>query len=124
MNIGADYKNPCLHNHIYTLEFEAKIDLLFEYVHTDDSGKRLIAKMQADGLAFDSDEIYDDFAKIYRKFIRRHKDLGEFFLKESSDIVNQICDDFERTLKTSYVDMEIVRLAADKDDQYLKNEKK
>ena len=38
-------------------EFEAKIDLLFEYVHTDDSGKRLIAKMQAGGLVFDSDEI-------------------------------------------------------------------
>ena len=104
-------------------EFEAKIDLLFEYVHTDDSGKRLIAKMQADGLVFDSDEIYDDFAMIYRKFIRRHKDLGEFFLKESSDIVNQICDDFERTLKTSYADMEIVRLAAEKDYQYLKAKK-
>ena len=98
-------------------EFEAKIDLLFEYVHTDDSGKRLIAKMQADGLAFDSDEIYDDFAKIYRKFIRRNKDLGEFFLKESFDIVNQICDDFERTLIHEYPDKEIVRMAADKETQ-------
>jgi type I restriction enzyme R subunit len=99
-------------------EFEAKIDLLFEYVNTDDSGKRLIAKMKADGLAFDSEEIYDDFAKIYRKFIRRNKNLGEFFLKESLDIVNQICDDFERTLTKIYPDNEIVKMAADKEGQY------
>ena len=104
-------------------EFEAKIDLLFEYVHSDDSGKRLVAKMQADGLAFDSEEIYDDFAKIYRKFIRRNKDLGEFFKKESSEIVNQICDDFERTLKTRYPEMGFIRMAADNDSQYLKDEK-
>ena len=77
--------------------------------------------MQAGGLAFDSDEIYDDFAKIYRKFIRRHKDLGEFFLKESSDIVNQICDDFERTLKDEYPDKEVLKMAADEAVPYIGN---
>ena len=39
------------------------------------------------------------FAKIYRKFIRRNtKDLGEFFIEETKDIINQLCDDFENTL--------------------------
>jgi len=95
-------------------DFEAKIDLFFDYVRSDDSGKRLIAKMQDDGLAFDSEEIYDDFAKLYRKFIRRNKDLSEFFIKETQDIVNQLCDDFERTLKVRYIENEVIRQAAEK----------
>jgi len=54
--------------------------------------------MQDDGSAFDEEEIYEDFAKIYRKFVRRNKDLGEFFIRETQDIIHQLCDDFERTL--------------------------
>lgn len=78
--------------------FESKIDLFFEYIRTDEMGIRLIAKMQADNQAFNNEEIYDDFSKIYRKFIRRNKDLGDFFIKETQDILNQLCDDFEKTL--------------------------
>ncbi len=99
-------------------EFEAKIELLFNCVRTDDSGKRLIARIKAGGLAFDSEEIFSDFGKIYRKFIRRNKDLGEFFLKESQEIINQICDDFEKTLKPEYPEQEEIRLAAEKDTAY------
>jgi type I restriction enzyme R subunit len=80
-------------------DFEEKIELFFEYVRSDDSGKRLIAKMQDQGLAFDSEGIYDDFAKIFRKFIRRNQNIGDFFIKEMQDIINQLCDDFEQTLK-------------------------
>lgn len=80
-------------------EFEAKIELFFDYIRNDDLGKRLIAKILDEGSAFNSDAVYDDFAKIYRKFIRRNKDLGDFFVKETQDIVNQLCDDFERILK-------------------------
>ncbi len=79
-------------------DFEEKIEKFFEYVRNDDSGKRVIAKMLDDGSAFDTEEIYEDFAKIYRKFIRRNKDLGEFFIKETEDIIHQLCDDFEKTL--------------------------
>lgn len=103
-------------------DFEAKIDLFFEYVRSDDSGKRLIAKMQDEGLAFDSEEIYDDFAKLYRKFIRRNKDLTEFFIKETQDIVNQLCDDFERTLKVRYVENDVLRIAAASEITYLKKD--
>ena len=80
-------------------DFEAKIELLFEYIRTDDSGRRLIAKMKDGGSAFDAEEIYADFTNIYRKFIRRNKDLSDFFKRETSDTLNQICDDFNKTLK-------------------------
>lgn len=99
-------------------DFEAKIDLFFEYVKGDDSGKRLIAKMKDEGLAFDSEEIYNDFAIIFRKFIRRNNNLGEFFIKETKEIVNQLCDDFERTLKIRYVENDLLREAADKEYNY------
>jgi type I restriction enzyme R subunit len=80
-------------------DFESKIEKFFNYVRTDEAGIRVIAKMQDDGSTFDAEEIYDDFAKIYRKFVRRNKDLGEFFIRETQDIIHQLCDDFERTLK-------------------------
>lgn len=83
-------------------DFEAKIDSFFSYVKEDDSGKRVIAKILDDGSAFDSEEIYDDFGKIYRKFIRRNKELGEFFTRETQDSLQQLCDDFERSLKPIY----------------------
>ena len=85
------------------IDFEAKIDLLFEYIRTDDSGRRLIAKMKDGGSAFDAEEIYTDFTNIYRKFIRRNKDLSDFFKRETSDTLNQICDDFSKTLKAKVV---------------------
>lgn len=79
-------------------DFEAKIEKFFEYIRTDEAGIRIVAKMQDDGSAFDDEEIYEDFAKIYRKFVRRNKELGEFFIKETQDILHQLCDDFEKTL--------------------------
>lgn len=96
-------------------DFETKIELFFNYIKNDDLGKRLAAKMLDDGSAFNADEIYDDFAKIYRKFIRRNKDIGDFFIKETQDIINQLCDDFERTLKntTFYSENDSFNMAAE-----------
>lgn len=80
-------------------DFEAKIELFFAYVRTDDAGKRVIAKMRDGASAIDTEEIYEDFGKLYRKFVRRQKEaLGEFFIKETQDIVNQLCADFEKTV--------------------------
>jgi type I restriction enzyme R subunit len=80
-------------------DFETKIEKFFDYIRADSDGIRVIAKMKDDGFAFDDEEIYSDFAKLYRKFIRRNKDeLGAFFVKEIQDIVNQLCDDFRKTL--------------------------
>ncbi len=84
-------------------DFETKIELFFKYIKTDDGGVRVIAKMQDNGTAFDSEEIYEDFAKVYRKFIRRNKaSLGEFFIRETQASLNQLCDDFERSLSKDY----------------------
>ncbi|SNY99561.1 DEAD/DEAH box helicase family protein [Flagellimonas pacifica] len=81
-------------------DFENKISKLFDFVKEDPKGKRVIAKILDEGSAFGTEEIYDDFYKIFRKFINRNrKELGEFFIKETKGITNQLCDDFERILK-------------------------
>ncbi|MDQ3191281.1 MAG: DEAD/DEAH box helicase family protein [Bacteroidota bacterium] len=80
-------------------EFEFKINTFFNYIQIEDLGKRLIAKIIDDGTAFNQDEIYGDFSKIYRKYIIINKDLGDFFKRETKDSLTQLCDDFEKTLK-------------------------
>ena len=80
------------------VDFESKIDTFFDFIKSDDIGKRLIAKIRDGGSAFSQDEIYSDFNKLYRKYTIMNKDLGEFFKRETKDILNQMCDDFERTL--------------------------
>ena len=77
-------------------DFEAKIETFFEYIKTDDLGKRLVAKIADDGTAFSLDEIYRDFSKIYRKYIIINKDLGDFFKRETKDNLIQLYDDFEK----------------------------
>ena len=79
-------------------EFEAKIEAFFSYIHTEEVGKRLVAKIKDDGTAFSQEEIYQDFAKVYRKYTILNKDLGDFFKRETKDSLNQLCDDFEKTL--------------------------
>ena len=55
--------------------------------------------MKSTKTVFDEDEIYKDFEIIYKKYIRRNrKALGQFFIKETEDIVNQLCDDFEKII--------------------------
>ncbi len=74
-------------------EFDAKIRDLFEYVRNSDDGKRLIVKINSN---VPEDEIYEDFAKIYRKYkaLNRRK-VGDYFFREMEDLVNKLCDDFE-----------------------------
>ncbi len=81
-------------------EFEQKITDFFAYIQADNNGKRLIAKIKDEGSVFSQEEIYNDFSKIYRKYTIRNKDLGAFFIKETKDILSQLCDDFEREIKT------------------------
>ena len=82
-------------------DFERKITALFEFIRQDETGQRLMAKINDDGSAFSQDEIYADFAKLYRKFTIKNKDLGDFFTRETKDTLTQLCDDFERTLSGS-----------------------
>jgi type I restriction enzyme, R subunit len=78
--------------------FELQIDAFFEYIKSDDTGKRLIAKIKDGGSAFSQEEIYNDFSKLYRKYTLINKNLDIFFKRETKDSMNQLCDDFERVL--------------------------
>lgn len=95
-------------------DFEQKIQLLFDYINTSDEGVRLIAKIKDNGSAFNQEDIYRDFAMIYRKFKRRNeKTIGEAFFKETQDMTNQLCDDFEKTLLEPYSSSDTIRMAAE-----------
>ena len=79
-------------------EFEQKIDFFFKYIQEHKDFSTLKAKMKS--VQFGEDEIYSDFRKIYNSFIRRKKkEVGEFFIKETKDIVDKFCDDFEESLR-------------------------
>ncbi len=77
-------------------EFADKIEDLFEYVRSSPEGRRLIIKIRSN---VSEDEIYDDFAKIYRRYraLNRQR-VGDYFFKETEDLVNKLCDDFEVTI--------------------------
>ncbi|MBP0013589.1 MAG: type I restriction endonuclease subunit R [Roseofilum sp. SBFL] len=80
-------------------EFETKIRDFFQYVRDSEEGKRLIIKINSD---VSEDEIYEDFAKIYRKYkATKRKTVGDYFFKEMEDLVNKLCDDFEHTVSHS-----------------------
>ncbi|MEK4140087.1 DEAD/DEAH box helicase family protein [Paenibacillus sp. FSL L8-0333] len=82
-------------------DFESKIEGFFQYVRSANEGKRLIVKIHSH---VSEEEIYHDFAVIYRKYraLNRQK-VGDYFFKEMNDLVDKLCDDFEKQLsKHSY----------------------
>ncbi|MDD2759553.1 MAG: DEAD/DEAH box helicase family protein [Methylomonas sp.] len=80
-------------------DFEGKIQELFDFVRQEDEGKRLIVKIKSQ---VSEDEIYSDFAKLYRRFrALRKKTVGDYFFKETEDLVEKLCDDFEVSVKAN-----------------------
>jgi len=74
-------------------DFEAKIVDFFRYVRESSEGERLIVKINSH---VSENEIYDDFAKIYRRYKALHRQtVGDYFFKETEDLVEKLCDDFE-----------------------------
>lgn len=79
-------------------QFLEKIENFFDYIKAHKDFKELKAKMF--GTQFGEDEVYSDFRKIYNSFTRRKKkEVGEFFIKETKDLVEKLCDDFEEMLR-------------------------
>ena len=77
-------------------DFEAKIVEFFRYVRAAPEGERLIVKINSH---VTENEIYDEFAKIYRRYKALHRQtVGDYFFKETEDLVNKLCDDFEATV--------------------------
>ena len=76
-------------------QFEEKIDELFKFISLKENGGRLIAKIRDKGNTFDESEISKDFTILYNKYVRRNKSkLGGFFIKEISNSINKLLDDF------------------------------
>lgn len=77
-------------------DFESKIEDFFQYVRSANEGIRLIVKIHSH---VSEEEIYHDFAVIYRRYraLNRQK-VGDFFFKEMDDLVDKLCDDFEKQL--------------------------
>ena len=73
--------------------FKAKMDEFFAYVRTSPEGQRLIVKIKS---RLPEDEIYADFAKIYRKYKAFYrKKVGDYFFEVTKDLVEKLCDEFE-----------------------------
>jgi len=48
------------------------------------------------GTKFSEAEVYVDFEKVYRKYVRLNKaKLGEFFILETKDMLDKLYEDFE-----------------------------
>lgn len=83
-------------------EFESKIKDFFVYVEKSNEGERLIVKIKSH---VSEDEIYSDFGKIYRRYKALfRKKVGDYFFKEMDDLVDKLCDDFEKHLESSTTD--------------------
>ena len=83
-------------------EFEQKIIAFFSYILTDDKGKRLVLKIKSKGSAFNETEILIDFEKVYNKYRRRfRKTVGEFFFQETEEMLEKLCEDFEKFVQNS-----------------------
>ncbi len=81
------------------LEFESKITDLFQYIQNSAEGERLVVKIKSH---VSENEIYDDFSKIYRRYRALHRSkVGDFFFKETEDLVEKLCDDFEGIIRAS-----------------------
>jgi len=78
-------------------DFEAKILDFFSYVRGANEGERLIVKIKSH---VSEAEIYDDFSKIYRRYKALNRQtVGDYFFKETEDLVDKLCDDFEVTVR-------------------------
>lgn len=80
-------------------DFEAKIVDFFRYVRESSEGKRLIVKIKSH---VSEREIYEDFAKIYRRYKALHwQTVGNYFFKETENLVEKLCDDFESKVRNA-----------------------
>lgn len=79
-------------------DFESKIREFFKFILGSKDGERLVVKINSHVA---ETEIYDDFSKLYRRYRALHrKTVGEYFFKETEDLVEKLCDDFEIEVRT------------------------
>lgn len=84
------------------LDFETKILDFFKYVRNDKDGERLIVKIKTH---VSESEIYADFGKIFRRYRALNRQtVGDYFFRETEDLVEKLCDDFEATVRAAIDD--------------------
>ena len=82
-------------------DFEAKINEFFRHIRQSKECERFIVKIKSH---VSEEEIYNDFAIIYRRYKALHRQtIGDYFFKETEDLVEKLCDDFERTVVGSHL---------------------
>jgi type I restriction enzyme R subunit len=90
-------------------EFETKILDFFNFVRESSEGERLIIKIKSH---VTENEIYDDFAKIYRRYRALHRQkVGDYFFNETEDLIDKLCDDFEATIVSGSVDVQYLAVS-------------
>ena len=78
-------------------EFAKKVLAFFTFAAQSSEGNRLIVKINSN---VSETEVYEEFGKIYRKYKVLHQDeVGEYFFKETKDLVEKLCNDFEQWVK-------------------------
>lgn len=86
-------------------DFETKILDFFKYVRNDKDGERLIIKIKTH---VSESEIYADFGKIFRRYrALNRQSVGDYFFRETEDLVEKLCDDFEVTVRAATEDKNI-----------------
>jgi type I restriction enzyme R subunit len=81
-------------------DFENKILSFFQYVRQEKDGERLLVKIKSDA---PEAEIYADFGIIYRRYrALNRQSVGDYFFKETEDLIDKLCDDFEVTVREAY----------------------
>lgn len=77
--------------------FKSKITAFFQYIRETPNGARLVAKIRSGHVP--DNEIYDDFAALYRKYRLHHqRTVGREFFKTMDDLTEKLCDEFEKSL--------------------------
>jgi len=78
-------------------DFATKIQDFFQFVLDSKEGERLVVKINSH---IAEDEIHEDFSRIYRRYrALKRKTVGDYFFKETGDLVDKLCDDFESSIK-------------------------
>lgn len=73
-------------------DFEFKIGSFFKHIVSTKEGERLVVKIKSH---VSENEVYEDFGKIFRRYkILNRKTVGNYFFKETGDILDKLCDDF------------------------------
>lgn len=76
-------------------QFEENIKIYFDFIESQEEGKRLIAKVKSEDTSFSNEQLLHEFNSLTRKFILvKGKDLIDLFKKELKENLESFFDLF------------------------------